>query len=160
MHNKPFYYMFIVLINMCNAGFSSQREKFSSSTVVVQQGRKTVEQSTHRAADVTQIGSHVTAHETSRKKTREEGEGSVRTWEELHQKSGVKSERDAATRMRDAMGFSGKLTGQPEEGRLTVTNTNNKAGLIAGIPFNPYKKQETNTSNFLCHGGRCEETMG
>ncbi|MEK7654775.1 MAG: hypothetical protein AAB323_00775 [Pseudomonadota bacterium] len=96
-----------------------------------------------------------------RKRKRAKRDGVTHTLDQLLQKAGKKNlaTREAATRMRQAMGFGKQLPGQPETGRLDVTNTRNMADRIADIPFYPHEKPTVDISKIFCNAGHCSHSM-
>ena len=153
--NQYFDYMFIFLLNVCDAIVISRQYQHYSSSLSQASSGQTEEKFEHHSTNLTQIGQNITAHESHRKR---KVSGTV-AQKYLSQKAGKKRNSDAATRTRIAMGFSQQLPGQQKKGRLDVTNTKNTPEYIAGIPFYPQKTPAMDTSRFLCHGGHCEETV-
>jgi hypothetical protein len=152
--------MLVLLFNVWGAVVSAESHQSMYSEKAVKLGGRKVTESTHHEADVTQVGSEVMAHEISRKRAREETEsGVVRQVHQLQQKAGEKNGHDAATWMREAMGFSKQVPGQPEKGKLDVTEAYNASGTIADVPFRPHKNPKIDTSHWFCHDGHCNAAM-
>lgn len=151
--------MLSFLFNFCDAIFATKYQQSVSSMKVIQADGTKTTQSSHHRKDVTQVGPHVTANETHRKLTKEEKKGFVRMWHHLNQKEGKKDNRNATTKISEAMGFSEQFPGHPEEGTLDVMNMYNVPGHIAGTPFYPHESGTVDTSHLLCHGGHCEKTV-
>ncbi len=151
--------MFFVLFTTCSGAFVSVNNRESYSTKIVEKGGQSVTESSHHEADVTQVGSKVTAHETKRIQKREANAGVVTQQDWLRQAAGKKNEQDAVTKMREAMGYSVQHQGQPEKGQLTVTNASNVPGPISGIDFSPHGEPTIDTSRFSCDDGHCTQTM-
>lgn len=85
--------MFILLLNICNAVVSVQKQEFYSTTVVQNKG-KSLTKSAHHKADVTQVDEDIWAHETRRNMTSAATPQKVNAWHHLIQKSRCKGSAD------------------------------------------------------------------